>query len=397
MNDATRNYLQGRFRDYYRRTDVDTPPKAEEREWGVVPWTKERGEIFERHKALVDMGDLQDFLASNSPKHVYFSASQYKRPAARNMSSKEWKSSDLIFDIDAKDIPRVEENDLTYREELEESKKSVKRLLYFLKNDFHFEDITVVFSGGQGYHVHVRDDHIQELESQQRTQIVNYIKGKGFDPSVLIERLQNQETFVQKIAVTAGGWNKLVLNELSEFADVVLDKESEAAQISYVKDYHSEIDDDSAKEILETIQKYDLVIKSNLLPNERKTFADTDEDGLEKVVRLVSKKITSEMSSMIDEPVTTDVNRLIRFPGSLHGGTGFRVSRIETDNLSDFDPFVDAVPEVFTTHDITVNIKESGEYEVGDVSMEVDEGKQKVPEQLGIYLMAQRFAEKLPE
>lgn len=397
MNEATQNYLKGRFRDYYRRTGVDKPPKAEEREWGIVPWTSGREEIFERHKALVDLGSLEEFLISNSPKHVYFSASQYERPAARNMSSKEWKSSDLIFDIDAKDIPRVQEKDLTYREELEESKKSVKKLLYFLKEDFEFEDVTVVFSGGQGYHVHVRDEHIQELESQQRTQIVNYMKGVGFDPNILVEQMENQRTFTQKLAVSAGGWNKLVLDELSELAESVQSKDSKSEKTSFVTDKYN-VETEKAETVVETIEEYYLALQSNLLPTERTTFADAEEEsGLEATVSMISDKITAEMSSMIDEPVTTDVNRLIRFPRSLHGGTGFRVSRIDPDELSDFDPFVDAVPSVFSTHEITVDVTESGEYEVGDVSMEVEEGKQKVPEQLGIYLMAQRFAEKLPE
>ncbi|MCI4321598.1 MAG: hypothetical protein L3K05_04750, partial [Thermoplasmata archaeon] len=45
-----------------------------------------------------------------------------------------------------------------------------------------------------------------------------------------------------------------------------------------------------------------------------------------------------------DAPVTTDIHRLIRLPGSLHGGTGFRVLPIAIDRLEEFDPFTVALP-----------------------------------------------------
>src|SRR5208282_2045026 len=44
-----------------------------------------------------------------------------------------------------------------------------------------------------------------------------------------------------------------------------------------------------------------------------------------------------------DAPVTTDIHRLIRLPGSLHGGTGFRVVPLTRDAIDTFDPFADAL------------------------------------------------------
>jgi len=40
----------------------------------------------------------------------------------------------------------------------------------------------------------------------------------------------------------------------------------------------------------------------------------------------------------IDEPVSIDIHRLIRYPGSLHGKTGFKVQEIELNELDDFNP-----------------------------------------------------------
>jgi DNA primase small subunit len=44
-----------------------------------------------------------------------------------------------------------------------------------------------------------------------------------------------------------------------------------------------------------------------------------------------------------DEPVTSDIKRLIRLPTSLHGKTGFCVVPLGIDQIRDFDPLRDAV------------------------------------------------------
>ena len=48
--------------------------------------------------------------------------------------------------------------------------------------------------------------------------------------------------------------------------------------------------------------------------------------------------IVGEIGAEIDEPVTIDIHRLIRYPGSLHGATGFKVQEIELKELEKFNP-----------------------------------------------------------
>ena len=48
--------------------------------------------------------------------------------------------------------------------------------------------------------------------------------------------------------------------------------------------------------------------------------------------------IVHEVGVEIDTPVTIDTHRLIRYPGSLHGKTGFKVQEIFPDELDDFNP-----------------------------------------------------------
>jgi hypothetical protein len=63
------------------------------------------------------------------------------------------------------------------------------------------------------------------------------------------------------------------------------------------------------------------------------------EEFLEEVLKQAEIVVQGET----DAPVTTDVHRLIRLPGSLHGGTGLRVVPLTLGQLEPFDPFRDAV------------------------------------------------------
>ena len=79
--------------------------------------------------------------------------------------------------------------------------------------------------------------------------------------------------------------------------------------------------------------------------------------GLQKnLVRIAVK----EAAIFPDEPVTGDVHRLIRLPGSLHGGSGLRVTTIKSKELEHFNPMVSAVAfgekPVKITHEARDNI-----------------------------------------
>ncbi|MFQ3284045.1 MAG: DNA primase small subunit, partial [Natronomonas sp.] len=131
MDGRTREYLKGRFGDYYRRTAVSPPPAGNEREWGYITWSS-GGTTMVRHHSLLDIaggGDLGGFLAGERPRHVYFSAGRYDDPDAGTMGGKGWRGSDLVFDLDADHLPGVDPETTTYAEMLEECKGALRRLL----------------------------------------------------------------------------------------------------------------------------------------------------------------------------------------------------------------------------------------------------------------------------
>ena len=57
----------------------------------------------------------------------------------------------------------------------------------------------------------------------------------------------------------------------------------------------------------------------------------------------IAKHVRDLEAAKIDTVVTTDVHRLIRMNGTLHGKTGLRKIEFPLRNLNDFDPFTEAV------------------------------------------------------
>jgi DNA primase small subunit len=382
MEERTRAYLRGRFGDYYRRTDLTPPPDAEAREWGYVPWTGGPGETYVRHNSLLDLGDLRDFLSRERPRHVYFSAGRYEDPSAPTMSGKTWQSSDLIFDLDADHLPATGPDD-TYREMLAACKDALLSLLDFLESDFGFEKLTVVFSGSRGYHVHVRDAAVQHLDRDARREIVDYVRGIGLDPDSLV-RTEMRGRVTARVLPTGGGWGRRVHERLLEFVDDVaaLDRDEAMARLQELDD----IGEGRAGTIYGAVQR------------NREAIANGNVEaggvGLRTLVDSLVHDVVAEQNAPIDEPVTTDTNRLIRLPGSLHGGSGLAVTRIPRAQVQGFDPLVEAVPGTFRGHDIAVEVTEGGTVELGGDRFTLQERETSLPEYLGVFLMCRGRAEK---
>jgi DNA primase small subunit len=386
MEERTRAYLRGRFGDYYRRAEITPPPDANEREWGYIPWTSGPGTTMVRHESLLDLGAVEDFLARERPRHVYFSAGRYESPSAKSMSEKNWRSSDLVFDLDADHLPSVTLGEDSYAEMLEKCKGALMRLLDFLDTDFGFEDTTVAFSGGRGYHVHVRDEGIQRLDRESRREIVDYVRGIGLDADTL-QTTEMRGNATARVIPTEGGWGRRVHRRLLEFVSEIeaLDDEDAIERLQELEG----IGEGRASTIYGAIRENRAAIEAGNL--------EAGGVGIRTLVETLVHETVAEQNAPIDEPVTTDTNRLIRLPGTLHGGSGLAVRRLDRDELAAFDPLVDAVPETFVGHEITVEVTEGGEVELNGDSFTLPEEVQSVPEYLGVFLMARGRAEKGPE
>ncbi|PSP55547.1 DNA primase catalytic subunit PriS [Halobacteriales archaeon QS_1_67_19] len=382
MEERTRAYLRGRFRDHYRGRELTPPPEPDAREWGYIPWTAGPTTMV-RHQSLLELGEVPDFLQRERPRHVYFSAGRYEDPGADDMDAKGWRGSDLVFDIDADHLSGVDPQRDAYGEMLAAGKAELLDLLDLLEADFGFEELTVVFSGGRGYHVHVRDEAVRSLDRDQRREIVDYVRGEGVDLDA-VQRTEMSGTATKRVLETDGGWGRRVHRRLLALADELLEPPEEEA-LDRLKEF-DRIGDGRAKTILGAVSEdYEKLESGNL---------ERGGPGIRQLAKVMTRRVAAEESAAIDEPVTTDLRRLIRLPGSLHGGTGLEVTRIPRGAVADFDPLVDPVPDTFEGHEVSIEVTDPGPVELNDESFTLSEGDVSLPEHVAVFLMARGRAEK---
>ena len=390
MDERTRAYLGGRFGDYYRRSERALPPAAERREWGHIPWST-GGTTMIRHRSVFDLGDVEGFLAREHPRHVYFSAGRYRDPGAGSMSEKDWLASDLVFDLDADHLPGVDPDSDSYAEMLAACKAELWDLLDLLEKDFGFEETQVVFSGGRGYHVHVRDRGVRELGRDARKEVVAYVRGAdlAFEDLLTTEAVagMGRSTPADKRTLDpTGGWSRRVHGRLVSLVDDLLAAE-ETEALARLEAFDG-VGEERASAILRAGKtSYEAIQAGNV---------DVHPAFLTLARRLFERTLRSE-SAAIDEPVTTDINRLIRFPGSLHGGTGLVVTPIDREDLASFDPLVDAVPERFVGREVRVSGDGGEDVELRGETFSIPDAVTTVPEYVAVFLMARGRAKKEPE
>jgi len=386
MDDRTREYLEGRFGDYYRHASPVLPPDANLREWGHIPWTPGSGTTMVRHQSLFDLGDVDTFFADNAPRHAYFSAARYDDPGASTMSKKGWRSADLIFDLDADHLPGVDPETTSYPEMLAECKDALWRLLDFLEDDFAFDDLTVVFSGGRGYHVHVRDESVRDLDSDARREIVDYVRAIDLDTEELIRTVSDRGT-TKRVLRTEGGWGARVHEALVAYADDLREMDAEAARERLME--LDGIGEGRAETILGAFERNPTAV--------REGNVEAGGPGVRRLVSALAARVTATDTAPIDEPVTTDTRRLIRLPGTLHGGSGLVVTPIDRADLDGFDPLRDAVPERFVGREIRIESDADRTVELNGERVLVESGSNTVPEFAGVFLMARGEARKASE
>jgi len=375
------NFLKKKFTEYYSKADIEFPPRFDRREYAFI-FFGEGG--MHRHISFLSRDALISYLKKNSPAHSYYSSAYYRHPDAATMREKEWMGADLIFDLDADHIPDAIK--LPYEKMLVMVKKEMEKLLSFLMDDFGFDkkDMRIYFSGGRGYHCHVSHPDVISLGSQERREIVDYVTARGLNiKGIVKEKSIPKEYFADKtieIDPRKGGWSGRMARGIIDFLKEIKNMEKEKAIKKLME--------------LEGIgEKTASSLYASLSDERIKRIEDGKIDQSREFKRIaipLIKKLSVSLHSSADEPVTGDIKRLIRLPGSLHGKTGLRVTKVEINELQEFNPLRDAV--VFGEEKVRVMIKKPFSIEMMENRFRVNEGVNEVPEYLAVFLMARGLA-----
>lgn len=377
MSDPTYDFIQRLFLQYYTECfeEVGVKRKFEEREFAALLM---RDKIMVRHKGFKTRGELQSFLCSMIPSDVYYSSAYYEQPDASEMGMKGWIGADLIFDIDADHIPtscdkvhdewtcikcefkgkgelpqkcpacggeKFEESTWPCEKCLTSAKAETTRLLDVLLKDFGFseKDVSLFFSGHRGYHVHVENEAVEDLDAMARKEIVDYVMGLGFDAG--LHGLEDEDA--RTVNLKDIGWRGRIARGIHS---IILNATIEDYQNIGLKRNTAEL----------IARNKDAILKSL---NESRPWGVMKGLGPETYRRLVDFSKKSQ-SARVDTVVTTDIHRLIRLPGTLHGKTGFKKVEFPIQSLNDFDPFKSAI--AFKGGTVSVLVSDAPEFRLGN-------------------------------
>lgn len=375
MKPATLEFLKKRFSAYYNGElkgagAVYIPESMPQREWGFLFFTTSPKSGMRRHLAFTSQEELNTYLKTMTPAHVYYSTAYYAHPSAAVMDGKEWLGADVIFDLDADHILRA-----SYDAMLARVKEELFKLIDLLTGELGFSrsDLVINFSGGRGYHIHLPLMAVRNWSSAERRELVNYVSGTGISFDSMIG--------ARKTTGWQGRWHAALDEELEHIHKMeTLEARGYLSGLSGVS---------------ERMGDY---FRKNLAETRGKLVANPEGLRENKVLRAIASAENPAFQQRIlnraaqsDEPVTTDVKRLIRHPGSLHGGSGMRVMPLELNHLEEFDPLIDAV--VFGEEPITISCSFPLKMPMLGSVYDLQAGANKVPEALAVFLCCRGIAE----
>jgi len=325
--------LKRAYRQYYfsKADAIEFPEEIRFREFGYIPF----GGNMVRHLSYKSPGEVVAELLMQAPSSVYCSNARYDSPTLP-MEEKGWRGAELIFDIDSTDIstPCKKSHDVWICERcrnqgrlpkpiqcpkcsgrtfelkgtcgtcLSASKDHARRVIDFLVDDFgtSSDTIRIYFSGNRGYHIHIFDERFEMLDQQARGEIAEYVRGDS------LPHIQTIASIVKRNESTGDQGNTAWLKRISSY-----------------------------------------------LREKKQGYAGT-------VQKLVSEAIISQRA-LVDSSVTTDIHRVFRLAGTLHGNTGMSKKRVRA--IDSFDP---ASAVALSSEPVRVDVISFPKYTVGGES-----------------------------
>ncbi len=394
--DRDSRFLLKCFRKYYKENAPMLPDRFTRREFGFMFFDRN---MMQRHMGFANAEDLRRFMASNVPAHSYYSTAYYRKPSAPTMEEKEWLGAELIFDLDADHLVGAE--NMTYPVMMRQIRSEMMGLCdSFLMGDLGFDekDVHLTFSGGRGYHAHVMMRDVLTLGSHERREVVDYVLGSGLDIDWVFPYNQ---VATSRMAVSggvrtnvardrlvppedSGGWKKRMRSGLMDVVNDFCDMDAKSLRSSYPS---------IKKTQYSTVEKVqEDVRRSRKVIFEKNTMATMGKTAQEMLVKIMDEDMRARLSGEVDAPVTSDVKRLIRLPGSIHGKGGLRVTPLTRDELTDFEPLDLAVPKEYSDESVEITVKKPVDLTIKGERF-VLEGETEVPEFAAVFLIGRRFAQ----
>ena len=227
--------------------------------------------------------------------------------------------------------------------------------------------------------------------SEERREIADYLTGENISFEIL--GLRHERSNILGLLKENIGWSQKIIKKIEEILKTYTNQEIELLLLRYglnrniIKSFTN-----SKRDFLQIISK------------SKQNIWNIEGFGIKTWEKFLSG-IVDSIGAEIDGPVTIDIHRLIRYPGSLHGKTGFKTQEINFNELDDFNPLNEnnerLDPIVFKSkesihklqiieHDVPetrIKGKKYGPYLKGDII--------EVPHHIAVFLLCREVAKSI--
>ena len=367
-----------KFSNYYRSSNMWVPPRLKLREWMFIPFGNSPPI---RHKGFSDIESVREFIVGRAMHSCFYSTAYWERPFELKMADKNWLGADLIFDLDGDHLPGVTDRDFPGM--LEVIREQAWTLWNdYLQPEFGFQEkyLQVTFSGHRGFHLHYRDPSLLHIDSGARRELVSHIRGEGVDVKGGLARFHDN---------SSTGWSNRIRDGMESMVDKLqnIAKQGESYKLQ-LNELHEGLKAQSKREGRKTSKGIISIQKlCSLLSDERrsKRLLEGHFGVLDRYESLFLDLLKTDSSVILgsagetDEVVTIDVRRQIRWPTSLHGKSGLRVSefpldRLDPDGSNPYNPLTEAAVLGSSGNTKLEIIKDDCIFEFFDKRLEVSSG-----------------------
>jgi len=268
----------------------------------------------DRYRVFRSMDLLRKFIRYRAPFAAYSSVAFYEKPQRRDG----WIKSELVFDVDAKDIPLRDCGCEGVCEIcLNQAREIVCSLIDTLKGDLGLKELHIIYSG-RGYHIRIFDEPAMGMDSDVRGQIVQYIIGSELPRN---EYASEGVTYKLEHFSIPFGYPQ-VFTDRARYAFMHLKEDIELDEVN--------------QKLLKD------AIKNKMLLEDNQWGLFRTKIGPQRYQKL-TKSIASLNMGLVDAKVSIDLKRILRLPSSLHSMVSMKC--MEVKDIGNFDPFEDAVPK----------------------------------------------------
>ncbi len=287
----------------------------------------------DRYKAFSDVSSLSNFLRERAPYSAYSSVSYYEKPERREG----YLRAELVFDIDAKDLPPTLKKCCSAGEVCEKCLDTSKRFVLSLKDifegDFAIKGLHYIYSG-RGYHLRILDPDVMGFTDVERAYILDYISGsQEISGTPKVDRW-----------LSPRGYTKIFKDRL-----LAILQSAEAEDLMTIEDIGKKTAEKIVREKGKIIgdvkdwKNFSFEIEKKTGVIKKRRFKALNQILKERKYDRFTDFVLKQNATMLDAKVTVDVKRILRLPSSLHSKVSLKCMQVK--DLENFDPLSDAVPK----------------------------------------------------